>query len=39
MKYDMQDPRDVAHTGQRTNEGEVMVGQHEVTEIKRKNFT
>ena len=38
MKYDMQDARDVTLTGQRISEGEVMVGQHEVTGNKRKNF-
>jgi hypothetical protein len=38
MKYDMKDARDVAHIGQHTNEGEVMVGQHELIETKRKNF-
>ena len=39
MKYDMQDARDVAHSGQRTNERKIMVGKHEVIETKRKNFT
>ena len=39
IKYDMRDARDVAHTGQRINEREFMVGQHEVIETKRKNFT